>query len=130
MDKESPISALARALNQASEVYHSTVELAKAQASKGAAKLALSLGLLGAGLVVALGVLPLLLLALVWGLVAAGLPAWGAYLIVAGVAVLLAAIMVLIGVRLIKRASVHLGKGAAVVKGSVSAVLGAPQPPE
>ncbi len=81
------------------------VELAKAELSETAKRSGTGVGLLGGAGLLGLLALVLLSIAAAYGLVAAGLhPAW-AFLIVAVVYLLIAAVLVLVGQRLLKKAS-------------------------
>ncbi|MDR2348661.1 MAG: phage holin family protein [Bifidobacteriaceae bacterium] len=127
---DQPLSeTLRRACEQVATLSRTTVELVKGQLSRDRAKIGAGAGLFAVALVLALGVIPLLVLALVWGLVEAGLPAYVAYLITAAAALLLAALAALAGRAIIKQAAASVGETVAAVKESLAALRGTPEPP-
>jgi uncharacterized membrane protein YqjE len=91
------------ASEQMSALIRAEVELAKAELSATAKRAGVGAGFMVAAVSVLLVALPFLLVALAEVLVAVGLPRWSAYLIVVGFFVLLAAVLGLIGIRLVKR---------------------------
>jgi uncharacterized membrane protein len=88
---------VADATQDISSIMRSEVALAKAEIGADAKKAAAGVGLFATAGLFAFLALIMLLIAAANGLVAAGLAAWLAYLIVAGALLLLGAIMVLVG---------------------------------
>lgn len=88
---------VAEASRDVSEIMRHEVALAKAELKIEASKSAVVGGLFGTAGYFALAASILLFIAAAYGLVAAGLPAWAAFLIVAGVLLLIAAILALVG---------------------------------
>ncbi|MDR0365554.1 MAG: phage holin family protein [Bifidobacteriaceae bacterium] len=124
MAKNSLSAQLAETLKQVSALASATKAAVQAELSKDGRRLGIGSALIGCALVAALGLPPLLILAFVWGLVALGLPPWAAYLIAAGVILLLAAVFGLAGGRLLKLAARSIGKTAAMIKDSLAALQG------
>jgi hypothetical protein len=94
---------VAEASQDLSELVRYEVALAKAEIKDEVARGAKAGGMFGAAGFLALLATVTLVIAAAYGLTEAGLPAWAAFLIVTGVLLLLAALLVLIGVRLVKR---------------------------
>lgn len=88
---------------QVSTLVRAEIELAKAELSATAKRAGVGAGFVTAAAVVALLSLPFLFVTLAEVLVAIGLPRWSAYLIVWGLFVIVAAVLALIGVRLVRR---------------------------
>ena len=88
---------VADATRDISSIVHSEVALAKAEIAADAKKAGAGAGMFVAAGVLAFLALILLLIAAAYGLVAAGLPPWAAFLIVAGVLLVIGAILVLAG---------------------------------
>ncbi len=80
-----------------SSIVRSEVALAKAEMKVDAKKAGAGAGLFAGAGVLGFLALILLLIAAAYGLVAAGLPPWAAFLIVAGVLLVIGLIMVLVG---------------------------------
>jgi hypothetical protein len=96
---------VAQASQDLSTIVRSEVALAKAEVTSGVKVMGKGAGLLGAAGFLGLLAVIVLLHAAAEGLVAAGLPAWAAYLIVAGVLLLIAAILALVGKNALTSAS-------------------------
>ena len=88
---------VAEATQDISSIVRSEVALAKAEMAADAKKAGLGVGMFATAGVFAFLALILLLIAAAYGLVAAGLPPWAAFLIVAGVLLVIGAILVLAG---------------------------------
>ena len=88
---------VADATRDISSIVHSEVALAKAEIAADAKKAGAGAGMFVTAGVLAFLALILLLIAAAYGLVAAGLPPWAAFLIVAGVLLVIGAILVLAG---------------------------------
>jgi len=86
-----------------STLIRGEVELAKAEIATSAKRGGIGAGMFGAAGVMLLFSVTFLFIALAEGLVALGLPRWVSYLIVWAFFVLLAGLLVLIGVRLLKK---------------------------
>jgi hypothetical protein len=86
-----------------SALLRAEIELAKAELSATAKRAGTGAGFIAAAGVTLLLSLPFLFVAAAEGLVALGLPRWSAYLIVWGLFVLGAALLGLLGVRLVRR---------------------------
>ncbi|MDR1442139.1 MAG: phage holin family protein [Bifidobacteriaceae bacterium] len=129
MAKNALGTAISEALSQISALYRTTAELAKAQFSKDGTRLGLGLALLGCALVGVLGVVPLLVLALVWGLIALGIWPWAAYLITAGAVLLAAAGLAVSGQAILKRTAASIGRTTQMIKDSLATLKGEPAPP-
>jgi Putative Actinobacterial Holin-X, holin superfamily III len=91
------------ASEQISLLIRAEFELAKAELSATAKRAGVGTGLISAAAVTLLLSLPFLFVAAAEVLVAVGLPRWSAYLIVWGLFVIAAALLALIGVRLMRR---------------------------
>jgi hypothetical protein len=91
------------ASEQVSALIRAEFELAKSELSATVKRAGVGAGFLGAAAATLLLSLPFLFVAAAEGLVALGLPRWSAYLIVWGLFVIGAAILGLLGVRLVKR---------------------------
>lgn len=101
---EPPIGALfSTASEHISMLIRAEVELAKAEITTSAKRGGIGAGMFGAAGVIALFSVVFLFIALAEGLVALGLPRWVSYLIVWVFFVLIAGLLVLIGVRLLKK---------------------------
>ncbi|MDR2565219.1 MAG: phage holin family protein [Bifidobacteriaceae bacterium] len=118
--------AIAEALSQIGALYRTTVELAKAQLSKDGTRLGMGLALLVAALVAIAALVPLLVLAFVWGLIALGIWPWAAYLITAGVALVVAAGLAVAGRALLKKAAASIGATTSMIKDSLGTLKGEP----
>jgi hypothetical protein len=90
---------VADATHDISSIMRSEVALAKAEMSADAKRAGLGAGLFATAGVFAFLALILLLIAAAYGLVAAGLAPWLAFLIVSGVLLVIGAILVLVGKR-------------------------------
>ena len=101
---EQPIGALfSSASEHISTLIRGEVELAKAEITTSAKRGGIGAGMFGtAGVILLLSVV-FLFIALAEGLVALGLPRWLSYLIVWAFFVLLAGLLVLVGVRMLKK---------------------------
>ena len=88
---------VADATRDISSILRSEIALAKAELSADLKTAATGAGMLAAAGVFAFLALILLLIAAAFGLVAAGLPAWLSFLIVAGVLLLVGVILVFVG---------------------------------
>ena len=88
---------VADATRDISSIVHSEVALAKAEIAADAKKAGAGAGMFVTAGVLAFLALILLLIAAAYGLVAAGLPPWAAFLIVAVVLLVIGAILVLAG---------------------------------
>ena len=88
---------VADATNDISSIVRSEIALAKAEMSADAKKAGLGAGMFAASGIFAFLALILLLIAAAYGLVAAGLAPWLAFLIVAVVLLVIGAILVLVG---------------------------------
>lgn len=88
---------VADATNDISSIMRSEIALAKAEMSADAKKAGLGAGMFAAAGIFAFLALILLLISAAYGLVAAGLAPWLAFLIVAGVLLILGAILVIVG---------------------------------
>jgi hypothetical protein len=128
MAEQNLIDTFAHALRQIGDLFRTTVSVVKAQLRQDGAKLGTGLALMACALVFLLGVIPLLVLALVQGLIELEIPPWAAYLIVAGAVVLIATGLAAAGRLLIKRAAASLGETAGLVKGSITSLGGTPPP--
>ncbi|MGE5290192.1 MAG: phage holin family protein [Micromonosporaceae bacterium] len=100
---ESLGNLVSAAIRDISQLVKWEIDLAKLEMRDDIKRLAISGGMLGVAGFVGCLVLVLLSFAAAYGLVAAGLPAWAAFLIVAGAYVLLAGLAVLIGVQKMRR---------------------------
>jgi len=80
-----------------SSIVRGEIALAKAEVGADAKKVAAGGGMFAAAALLAFLALILLLIAAAFGLVAAGLPPWLSFLIVAGVVLLVGAILALVG---------------------------------
>ncbi|MDR1117684.1 MAG: phage holin family protein [Bifidobacteriaceae bacterium] len=126
MAEQNLIDTLGHAMRQVGALFKTTADVVKARLGIDGTRLGLGVALFAAALVLVLGVIPLLVLALVWGLVQLGLWPWAAYLVTAGVAVLAAAGLALVGKRVLQRAAAGIGETAGLVKDSIAALGGAP----
>jgi len=97
---------VADATHDISSIMRSEIALAKAEIGADAKKAGVGAGMLAAAGVFAFLALVLLLIAAAYGLVAAGLPHWLSFLIVAGVLLAVGAILALVG-----KASISKVKG-------------------
>jgi len=88
---------VADATHDISSIVRSEVALAKAEMRADAKKAGTGAGMFAAAGIFAFLALILLLIAAAYGLVAAGLAPWAAFLIVAGVLLLIGVILVLVG---------------------------------
>ena len=88
---------VADATNDISSIVRSEIALAKAEMSADAKKAGLGAGMFAAAGIFAFLALILLLISAAYGLVAAGLAPWLAFLIVAGVLLVVGVILVLVG---------------------------------
>ena len=88
---------VADATHDVSSIMRSEIALAKAEIGADAKKAGAAVGMFAAAGVLAFLALILLLIAAAFGLVAAGLPPWLSFLIVAGVLLLVGAILALVG---------------------------------
>jgi|SRR5450631_1209367 len=88
---------VADATRDISSIVHSEVALAKAEIAADAKKAGAGAGMFATAGVLAFLALILLLIAAAYGLVAAGLPPWAAFLIVAGVLLVIGAVLVFAG---------------------------------
>jgi len=88
---------VADATHDISSIVRGEISLAKAEIGADAKKVAVGGGMFAAAAVLAFLALILLLIAAAFGLVAAGLPPWLSFLIVAGVLLLVGAILALVG---------------------------------
>jgi hypothetical protein len=91
------------ATEQMSTLVRSEIELAKLEITATAKRAGIGGALFGAAAVVLLLALPFLFVALAEGLVAAGLWRWLSYLIVFVLFLVIAGVLVLIGMRLVKK---------------------------
>ncbi|MDR2382170.1 MAG: phage holin family protein [Bifidobacteriaceae bacterium] len=121
-------ATLRRAAEQVSGLAKITGEVVKAQLAKDGTRLGVGLALIALAAVFLLGVVPLLVFALVWGLVQLGLQPWAAYLITAGLVLVLGAILALAGRSLLKRAAGAISETTETIKGSIAALGGTPAP--
>lgn len=96
---------VASASEDLSTILRTEIALAKAEVTTGAKVMGKGVGLLGAAGFLALLALILLLQSAAFGLVAAGLPVWAGYLIVAVVLLILTAILALVGKKALSSAS-------------------------
>lgn len=83
--------------HEMSGLVRAEIELAKAEVKAGVTKGGMGAGLLAGAAFFALIAFILLCFAGAYGLVAAGLPEWAAFLVVTGVLLLLAAVLALVG---------------------------------
>ena len=88
---------VADATHDVSSIVRGEIALAKAEVGADAKQVAAGGGMLAAAGVLAFLALILLLIAAAFGLVAAGLPAWLSFIIVAGVVLAVGAILALVG---------------------------------
>jgi Flp pilus assembly protein TadB len=88
---------VADATHDISSIMRSEVALAKAEIRADAKKAGAGAGMFATAGVLAFLALILLLISAAFGLVAAGLPPWAAFLIVAGVLLVICVILVLVG---------------------------------
>ena len=88
---------VADATHDISSIVRGEIALAKAEVGADAKKVAAGGGMFAAAALLAFLALILLLIAAAFGLVAAGLPPWLSFLIVAGVLLLVGAILALVG---------------------------------
>jgi len=103
-ESKQPIGALfGTASEHMSTLIRAEVELAKAEIATSAKRGGIGAGMFGAAGVMLLFSVTFLFIALAEGLVALGLPRWLSYLIVWAFFVLLAGLLVLIGMRLLKK---------------------------
>jgi hypothetical protein len=119
-------ATVAEAFKEIGALGRATVELIKARLSQDGTRLGLGLALLACALVAILGLPPLVVLAFVWGLIALGIWPWAAYLIAAGLSLILAAGLAVAGRSILKKAAASLGQTAHLVKGSLDALKGVP----
>lgn len=91
------------AVRDVSQLVKWEIDLAKLELRDDVKRLAISGGMLGIAAFVACLVLVLLSFAAAYGIMAAGISSWAAFLIVSGIYVLLAAVAVLVGVRKVRR---------------------------
>lgn len=96
---------VASASRDMSSIVRNEIELAKLEVTGSLKHAGMGAGMLGAAGLFGLFAFGFLLTAGAWGLVAAGLSAWLAFLVVALVLLLLAAILVMVGARALKRAN-------------------------
>jgi hypothetical protein len=124
-----PISQLfVNAWTESRALIADVAALVKAQLHADGGKVAGGTAMFVAALACVAGVVPLLILALVWGIVALGLPAWAAYLIVAGVVILVAVGLALAGKALFKSAAKSSKQTIEQVKTSIAALKGQTEP--
>jgi hypothetical protein len=88
---------VADATHDVSSIVRSEIALAKAEVGADVKKAGVGAGMFATAGVLAFLALILLLIAAAFGLVAAGLPAWLSFLIVAGVLLVVGAILALVG---------------------------------
>jgi len=101
---EPPIGALfGTASEHVSTLIRAEVELAKAEITSSAKRGGIGAGMFGAAGVMLLFSVTFLFIALAEGLVALGLPRWLSYLIVWAFFVVLAGLLVLVGMRMLKK---------------------------
>jgi Putative Actinobacterial Holin-X, holin superfamily III len=94
---------VADATHDISSIVHSEIALAKAEISSDAKKAGIGAGMFAVAGVFAFLALILLLIAAAYGLVAAGLSPWLAFLVVAAVLLLIGTVLVLAGVRSVRK---------------------------
>jgi hypothetical protein len=111
-------------LAQVSDLVQQTTALIKAQASRDSTKVGVGVAMIVVALVAVAGVPPLLILAFVWGLVAAGLPPWAAYLIAVALALVLTVGCLLVAKANLSKAVKGSKQTTAAIKGSFKALAG------
>jgi len=120
-----PLSAIVpETWNRAKQVTQETAALVKTQTKKHGAAVGAGTGLIVAALATIVVIPPLLLTALVLGLVAMGLWPWAACLIVAGAAILLCLGLALAGMVVFKRVGKATSATVEQVKGTINAFSG------
>ncbi|MDR1393394.1 MAG: phage holin family protein [Bifidobacteriaceae bacterium] len=128
MANQSLGQTLSQALQQIKQLARTTAAFAKARLSKDGSRLGTGLALLTGALVAVASLVPLLILALVWGLVELDIRPWAAHLITAGLVALAAVALALGSKALLKRVAASIGQTAALISQSVAA-LGGTKPP-
>ena len=113
---------VADATNDISSIMRSEIALAKAEMSADAKKAGLGAGMFAAAGIFAFLALILLLISAAYGLVAAGLAPWLAFLIVAGVLLILGAILVLVGKSSIDKLQVKPKRAIKSAQDTIAAV--------
>ncbi|MDR1824519.1 MAG: phage holin family protein [Bifidobacteriaceae bacterium] len=111
-------------LAQVTDLVKETTALIKAQAGQDGAKVGLGAAMIVVALVCLAGVPPLLILAFVWGLVAAGLPVWASYLIATALMLVLTVVTFLIAKNALSKAVANSKRTMEAVKGTVKALTG------
>jgi hypothetical protein len=129
-DTERSLAHLLRDIrNDSRGLVQDEAALAKAELTKGATKLGIGGALLVVAGVFGFLALIILLFAASAGLHAAGLPWWASFLIVAGVLLVLAAILALVGIPQLKKANLNPEKAIAGAKSALGAVRAAAKNP-
>lgn len=121
-------AVISEAFAQIGALKRLTVEAAKAQLSKDGARLGGGIALIVGAIVAVAGIVPLLVLAFVWGLVALGVWIWAAHLIAAAAGLVLAAGLAVAGRSMLKKAGASISRAAGMIKDSVGALTGAADP--
>jgi len=120
-----PLSVIAtEAWTRAKEAFQLTADLAKAQSKKHGGRVGIGVALFVAALATIVVIPPLLVTALILGLIAMGLWPWVACLIVTLVAVVACLGLALAGKVVLARAFKAIGETAAQVKGTINALKG------
>jgi hypothetical protein len=101
--RPSIVDLVRTAAEDGATIVRGEIELAKAEAKQSAQRAGKGVGMFGGAAFLGLTAWFLLSFAAAFGLVAAGLPIWAGMLIVAGVYLLIAAILGLLGMREVKR---------------------------
>ena len=101
--KRSVFALIADIPNQVTDLVQREIELVKTELIAKFKALGIGAGLIAAALLVLLGMLGVLLTAAIFALTLTGLPGWAAALIVAGVLLIIAVILGLIGYGVLKK---------------------------
>jgi len=120
-----PLSVIAtEAWTRAKEAFQLTADLAKAQSKKQGTGFGIGAALMVAALATIVVIPPLLVTALILGLIAMGLWPWAACLIVTAVALVACLGLALAGKVMLTRVFKAIGETAAQVKGTINALKG------
>lgn len=122
-DTDQPLSTTLKNIgDDLGRLLHGEIALLKTEMRQNASKLGAGAGLFGGAGLVGLFALECLLLALIFGLVAAGLQAWAAALIVGVVLGVVAAVLALTGKKTVANASIAPTETIEQVKTDVAAI--------
>lgn len=120
-----PLSAIINdAVTQGKATFELTGQVVKAQFRKSGTSAGVGAGLMVMALVTVALIPAVLVAALTLGLIRLGLWPWAACLIVAAIALVVAAILALVGIRVMKKVSASSREAITQVKGTIAALSG------